>query len=146
MAKILCNIFTSVAYKAGGVKVVVLPGENSVPDDVLSALMADPDGAKPGDANFQRHVKLGHLVLAADEPAAPPPVAPAADPRARRPKESDKAYTARMAKLDDEAAKSADADRSLVGAYDALSDEEKTAMYDTLDDREKALVDAPRNP
>jgi flavin-dependent dehydrogenase len=66
------------------------------------------------------------------------------DPRARKAKESDKSYAARMAKLDEETAKAdekAERNRVFLETFNAMTDEEKTAMFPTLTDEEKALID-----
>ena len=158
MAKVISKIFSAVAY--GGEKrvnvapagekpdvqvsklprVVIRPGDNDVPDDVLEVL-------KEKDTQFARHLKLGHLVVAANDEPKPAPAPAVVDPRVRLKGESDKAYRARMAKLDDEDAAAADQagkDKAFLEAYDAMDEGDRKATYETLDDREKALVDGPR--
>lgn len=138
MANVVSKIGTNMAYVAGKTRVVIRRGNNDVPDSLVAAL-------KEKDAHFAKHLEAGHLVLASAPEAKPEPEK--ADPRVRLPKESDKAYNARMKKLDDEEAAAADKakeDAAFLVTYDALSEEDRATMYPTLDAREKALVDGPR--
>lgn len=128
MPRFVSRHATAISYSG----VVLRPGENVVSDD---------DAAKLGkDANFRRHYDDDLIrYIRDDAPSAPP------DPRARKPKESDKAYAARMALLDEEAAAAdakAEAAKTFLAAYDDMTPDERAAMYETLSTEEKALVDA----
>lgn len=135
MPKIFSRHLTAISYSG----VVLRPGENTVSDDDVKKLDGDP--------NAVRHGKEGTL-RAIREPVAsyplPPPAAPS-NPRARKPKESDKAYAARLSLLDEEIAavdSKAAAIKTFLAAYNGMTPDERAAMYETLSAEEKAFVDA----
>ncbi len=158
MAKIASKINTNVAYGVGPNRIELKRGENDVPDAAAAALQDTTNG----DKHFQKAIADGWLSIVADDakvdegpnshPAqnnnntAPAKAgeAPASDPRVKLPKESDKAYKARMSQLDLEAGKGAlDADqKTFVADFYGMTAEEQAATYPTLTDDEKALVDA----
>lgn len=140
MPRILSKIATDVAYPGAvkGSKVRVKSNaETPVSEEDAEAVYNDP--------NFKRHMDAGLVAITNDEPPAnDPPVPAEPDPRARKARESEKAWKARLAKLDEEAADAsalAAKDAEFLAAYNDLGDEEKAAMYATLNAHEKALVD-----
>lgn len=154
--RIFSKVSTAVAFDGGAeakdrglnVRVEIRPGVNDITNpDAMKVLDFDPA--------FEKAVVAGHLVVSeipADEPKveeAPPlkgaPVV--ADPRARKPGEADKAYNARMKKLDDAEAAALAADKPRVdflATFNGLSADEQAATYPTLQDNEKEWVDADR--
>lgn len=142
------NLRTDLAYdggaeaKAAGLKhrVVIAPGVNDLSDMDEKVVSVD--------AFFAKHVAKGFLEVFAASPAQPVPhVIPevAADPRAQRPGESKKAYTARLAQLDATAAADADPEmEKFVADFLGMSDEEQAAMEPMLDEKQKEAVAAAR--
>ena len=95
--------FASIAYGSDvpgndGRRVTLVRGDNTVSDEDFAFLQKSP--------SFQKHAKAGMFVELPPEAPAPvvAPPEPAPDARARKSGESDKAYNARMRKLDDEEA------------------------------------------
>lgn len=156
MPQVRSNIHTDVAFdggagaRAAGVKhrVVLVPGLNDLTDKDMDLLAMDAFFPKQEKAGY--FTVLDNPVLTMEPGAAPAPAAPAPgssndDPRAQRRGESKAAWTARVAKLDADAAPANDpALATLVSDFFAMGVAEQDAMYPTLSDAEKAAVDKAR--
>lgn len=156
MRVLVSNHLTAIAYGADvphndlGKVVVVKPGRQHVTHEDAAFLSESPSFDKHARSGAFRfvHDEKPEPVVEAAPPLTPPPTGTSTagneDPRARKPKESDKSYAARMAKLDEDNAaadEKARKDAEFLATYGAMTDEEKAAVYPTLTDAEKALID-----
>ncbi len=136
--------------KAAGVsgRVVVNPGVNTLSEDDVKVLKADP--------NYARHVAAGMIVenaeavanapkVVAETGAAPAPAFTKVDAKGKPVKDKGEAAPAFAARLAAYEAEQADKPRTdFLVTFNGLSEAEQGAMYGTLGETEKGWVDADR--